>query len=142
MTKEELKQYIDQNIYENVDGDISGDSLNEILKAIVDDGGTKVEANPTGEATTPLTKIKIGETNYNIPQTDTSNLATKQELQQGLSGKQDTIADLEQIRTRADEGHTALQPSATIGLLKNDGTVDTQTAGRAESALQPLSGAQ
>ena len=111
MTKEELKQYIDQNVYENQDGDITGEALNDVLKAIVDDGGTKVEANPTGEATTPLTKIKIGETNYNIPQTDTSNLATKQELQQGLSGKQDTIADLQQIRTRADEGHTAVQPS-------------------------------
>jgi hypothetical protein len=71
---------------------------------------SEVEANPTGEATTPLNKIKIGDTNYNIPQTDTSNLATKQELQQGLSGKQDIISDLQQIRTRADEGHTALQP--------------------------------
>lgn len=73
-------------------------------------GGTEVEANPTGEATTPLNKIKIGDINYNIPQTNTSDLVTKQELQQGLNGKQDTISDLQQIRTRADEGHTALQP--------------------------------
>ena len=208
MNKEELKQYIDENVYENQDGEITGESLNAVLKAIVDEGGTDVEANPEeapsaiildalrvgeqvymiptpldvdtqlsdtsvnpvqnkvvkqaldgkantsslaakqdtlvsgtniktinqnsllgsgditiegggtevvanpeGDATTPLNKIKIGETNYTIPQTDTSNLATKQELQQGLSGKQDTIADLQQIRTRANEGHTAVQPS-------------------------------
>lgn len=30
--------------------------------------GTEVEANPSGEATAPLNKIKIGETNYNIPE--------------------------------------------------------------------------
>lgn len=68
MTKEELKQYIDQNVYENEDGDITGESLNAVLKAIVDDGGTEVEANPTGEATETLGKIKIGETIYTAPQ--------------------------------------------------------------------------
>lgn len=68
MTKEELKQYIDDNIYENVDGDISGDSLNEVLKAIVDDGGTEVEANPEGTPTAIMNTIKIGETIYTAPQ--------------------------------------------------------------------------
>ena len=68
MTKEELKQYIDQNVYENQDGDITGESLNAVLKAIVDDGGTEVEANPTGEATETLGKLKIGETIYTAPQ--------------------------------------------------------------------------
>ena len=46
MNKEELKQYIDDNIYENQDGEITGEGLNAVLKAIVDDGGTEVEANP------------------------------------------------------------------------------------------------
>ena len=64
MNKEELKQYIDDNIYENPDRDITGEALNAVLKAIVDDGGTEVEANPEGDATTPLNKIKIGETTY------------------------------------------------------------------------------
>ena len=68
MNKEELKQYIDDNIYENQDGEITGEALNEVLKAIVDDGGTEVEANPTGEATETLGKIKIGETIYTAPQ--------------------------------------------------------------------------
>ena len=68
MTKEELKQYIDQNVYENQDGDITGEALNDVLKAIVDDGGTKVEANPTGEATDTLGKLKIGGTIYTAPQ--------------------------------------------------------------------------
>ena len=68
MTKEELKQYIDDNIYENQDGEITGEALNEVLKAIVDDGGTEVEANPAGEATETLGKLKIGKTIYTAPQ--------------------------------------------------------------------------
>jgi hypothetical protein len=39
MNKEELKQYIDGNIYENQDGEITAEALNSVLKAIVDDGG-------------------------------------------------------------------------------------------------------
>jgi hypothetical protein len=39
MNKEELKQYIDDNIYENQDGEITAEALNSVLKAIVDDGG-------------------------------------------------------------------------------------------------------
>ena len=68
MNKEELKQYIDDNIYENQDGEITGESLNAVLKAIVDDGGTEVEANPTGTPTATMEKIKIGETIYTAPQ--------------------------------------------------------------------------
>ena len=68
MNKEELKQYIDDNIYENQDGEITGEALNDVLKAIVDDGGTEVEANPTGEATETLSTLKIGETIYTAPQ--------------------------------------------------------------------------
>lgn len=68
MTKEELKQYIDENIYENQDGDITGEGLNEVLKAIVDDAGTKVEANPTGTPTETMQTIKIGEKIYTAPQ--------------------------------------------------------------------------
>lgn len=44
-----------------------------------------------------------------------------------LAGKQDTISDLTTIRSGAGAGATAVQPSATEGLLKNDGTVDTVT---------------
>lgn len=42
-----------------------------------------------------------------------------------LASKQDTISDLATIRSGAGAGATAVQPSATEGLLKNDGTVDT-----------------
>lgn len=42
-----------------------------------------------------------------------------------LAGKQDTISDLATIRSGASAGSTSVQPSATTGLLKNDGTVDT-----------------
>lgn len=68
MNKEELKQYIDDNIYENQDGEITGEGLNAVLKAIVDDGGTEVEANPSGTPTDTLQKIKIGQTIYTAPQ--------------------------------------------------------------------------
>lgn len=46
---------------------------------------------------------------YEIPQIDTSTLATKTELSQGLAAKQDTINDLETIRSGASKGATALQ---------------------------------
>lgn len=68
MNKEELKQYIDDNIYENQDGEITGENLNAVLKAIVDDGGTEVVANPEGTPSSILNKIKIGETIYTAPQ--------------------------------------------------------------------------
>ena len=87
MNKEELKQYIDDNIYENQDGEITGESLNAVLKAIVDDGGTKVEANPTGEPTETLGKIKIGETIYTAPQGPTGATgATGPQGEQGPQG--------------------------------------------------------
>lgn len=79
------------------------------------------------------------------------NFVTEQELQQGLSGKQDTINDLSDIRSGASAGATAVQPSTlngyvqksqTTGLLKNDGTIDTETAGKAASALQPKQSGQ
>ena len=66
MNKEELKQYIDENVYENQDGEITGESLNAVLKAIVDDGGTKVEANPSGSATEILESISINGVKYSI----------------------------------------------------------------------------
>ena len=93
MSKETLHALIDENIYENLEGDISGEVLNEVLNEMVDEmpegTGTDVEANPEGEASEDLDKLKVGEKIYNVPQTDTSNLATKQELTQGLSDKMD-----------------------------------------------------
>lgn len=97
---EQVKQEIDNTIKTNGNNEITATRLNDVLQDMMDAAaeeiekvaesvGDQVEANPTGEATTPLNKIKIGETNYNIPQTDTSDLATKQELQQGLAGKAD-----------------------------------------------------
>lgn len=47
------------------------------------------------------------------------------DVETALSAKQDTISDLSTIRSGASAGATAIQPSATTGLLKNDGTVDT-----------------
>jgi hypothetical protein len=68
MTKEELKQYIDDNIYENQDGEITAESLNAVLKAIVDDGGTQVEANPEGGGKPSiLQRIKIDDEIYLAP---------------------------------------------------------------------------
>lgn len=72
MSKEALKQKIDETIYENLEGDISGENLNEILNDIVDEipegSGTDVEANPEGEATETMTKLRIGDTIYTAPQ--------------------------------------------------------------------------
>lgn len=113
MTKEELKQYIDQNIYENVDGDISGDSLNEVLKAIVDDGGTEVEANPNGEATEILESIGINGVKYSIKDGGTeveanpTGEATEILGSIGINGVKYSIKESEEY----DE--TQLMPNAT-----------------------------
>ena len=168
--KDNIREYIKQNGNKEITGQILQDVLLGMVDGLVGndavanpDGeaveilekigiagnkysipkGTEVEANPTGEAAIPLNKIKIVDTNYNIPQTDISVLATKQEVQQGLSEKQDTISDLQQIRTRADEGHTALQPiqDATPnnfvifdenGGIKDSGKKDTDFATAAQ----------
>lgn len=42
-------------------------------------------------------------------QADTSGLATKEELEDGLKEKQDTISDLEEIRENAEKGKNALE---------------------------------
>ena len=90
MNKEELKRYIDDNIYENQDGEITGEALNTVLKAIVDDAGTEVVANPTGEPTETLGKLKIGETIYTGPQgepgpANTLTIGTVQEGEQAAA---------------------------------------------------------
>lgn len=44
-----------------------------------------------------------------VVQTDTSKLATKEELENGLKEKQDTISDLDEIRENAGKGKDALE---------------------------------
>lgn len=69
---------------------------------------------------------------------DTSNLATKTELQQGLSGKQDTIDDLSTIRSGAAAGATAYQkPSDGIPSTALTSTVQT-SLGKADSSIQGI----
>ena len=51
---------------------------------------------------------------YEPPQIDTSTLATKAELSNGLGEKQDVIEDLEEIREGASKGATALQEHQDI----------------------------
>lgn len=53
-----------------------------------------------------------------------ASYATTSAMNTALGGKQDTISDLATIRSGAGAGATALQPSATSGLVKNDGTID------------------
>lgn len=56
-----------------------------------------------------------------------ADYATTSAMNTALAGKQNAISDLATIRSGAAAGATAVQPSATAGLLKNDGTVDTNT---------------
>ena len=49
---------------------------------------------------------------YEIPDIDTSTLVTDSELTEALKGKQDSISDLESIRSGASKGATAVQPSS------------------------------
>lgn len=51
-------------------------------------------------------------TYFNCAEFDISNLVTKDELTEALSTKQDTISDIDTIRTNASKGATAVQPAA------------------------------
>lgn len=64
MTIDELIELINHTVYENEDGDITGESMNIVLNAIVATIG--VEANPEDEATGTLNKIKIGEVVFDV----------------------------------------------------------------------------
>lgn len=64
MTKDELIELINHTVYENEDGDITGEVMNMVLNAIVATIG--VEANPDDDATGTLTKIKIGEEVFDV----------------------------------------------------------------------------
>lgn len=55
------------------------------------------------------------------------------------NGKQNALNSIQ--LTNIDKGGTALQPSSTSGLLKNDGTVDTETQTKAANAIQMPDGA-
>lgn len=69
---------------------------------------------------------------------DTSTLATKTELQQGLSGKQDTINDLSTIRSGAAAGATAYQKPSS-GIQASDLSNDVQTSlGKADTSVQQV----
>lgn len=64
MTIDELIELINHTVYENEDGDITGEAMNLVLNAIV--AAIGVEANPEDEATGTLTKIKIGEEAFDV----------------------------------------------------------------------------
>ncbi len=64
MTKDELIELINHTIYENEDGDITGEVMNLVLNAIV--ATISVEANPEDDPTDALEKIQIGDVIYSI----------------------------------------------------------------------------
>ena len=64
MTKDELIELINHTVYENENGDITGEVMNMVLNAIVATMG--IEANPDDEATGTLNKIKIGEEVFDV----------------------------------------------------------------------------
>lgn len=82
---------------------------------------TEVEANPTGDGTVTLNKLKVGETIYNVPQGgggssgdfDPTKYYTKTETDGLLNGKQD---DLNQTQLNAvNSGITATKVSTYDG---------------------------
>ena len=52
----------------------------------------------------------------------TGDIANQQDLQQALSGKQNTISDLSEIRSGAEAGATALQPSDVVNTTGSTAT--------------------
>lgn len=79
---------------------------------------TDVEGNPSGSATSgDLTKIKIGQNIYNVPDTTYTSKAAQ-------SGGTDVSLVTTGEKYTWNE---KVSKSSTAGLLKNDGTVDTNT---------------
>ena len=60
------------------------------------------------------------------------------DVETALATKQDTISDLSTIRSGASAGATALQPSNTYGLVKNDGTIATLANAPIQGSSNPI----
>lgn len=90
----------------------------------------KFVINPTPDKLSQLENDMGYITLEEVPKVDTSDLATKEELNQ----KQDKISDLSTIRSNASKGATAVQPStlnsyATIDFVNNTvGNIETLLA--------------
>lgn len=89
---EQVKQEIDDKIKTNGNNEITANRLNSVLQDMMDASakvidevqqsiGDQVEANPTGEPTESLEKIKIGEEIYEIPQGVPSDMSFDKKLQ-------------------------------------------------------------
>ena len=78
MDIEQVKQEINEEIRYNGQKLITGDKLNKVLNDMMDAAGeaagTAVEANPVGEATDTLEKIKIDGLVYDIPESGVSSV--------------------------------------------------------------------
>lgn len=86
---EQLKDNIREYIKQNGNKDITGQILQEVLLGMVDGlVGNDAVANPEGEATETLAKIKIGETIYTAPQGPAG-----QDGQDGINGVTPHIGD-------------------------------------------------
>lgn len=116
-------------------------------QALVTSGGVKSALNQkansadlgTLEQTVQTQGGKISTIEGKIPTaaSPSNQLADKGFVTNGLGTKQDTIQDLEQIRARANEGHTAYQkPSGGIPKTDLDSGVQT-SLGKADTAVQP-----
>jgi hypothetical protein len=68
------------------------------------------DATPTANSTNPVTSGGVKAAIDALPQAD--NTYTKGEVDNALAGKEDTISDLETIRSGAAAGATAVQPAA------------------------------
>ena len=115
---EQVKQEIDDKIKTNGNNEITATRLNGVLQDMMDASaevigevqqsiGDQVEANPTGEATTHLNKIKIGGTNYKTGNPFAGEVdATDAERLQALANVSNQTAN----STTGKMGYVVLQP--------------------------------
>ena len=115
---EQVKQEIDDKIKTNGNNEITATRLNGVLQDMMDASAEvigevqqsiddQVEANPTGEATTHLNKIKIGGTNYKTGNPFAGEVdATDAERLQALANVSNQTAN----STTGKMGYVVLQP--------------------------------
>ena len=112
-TELESKGYLTS--YTETDPIYTVDKPNLALKSEIPNVPTNVSAftNDVGYLTSVpseyVTETELNNKGYLTEHQDISNLATKEEVTTGLSGKQNIISDLETIREGASKGSTALQ---------------------------------
>ena len=144
--QEQFATKADNSTVEEISGEITNitDTLNsfgDIVTYNASDFATSEQGEKADTALQPNDDISklVNDVGY-ITSADLSDYATKTELNDGLAEKQDTISDLSDIRSNAENGqsaYTEIQSYGDIVTYNADNFATSIQGGLADTALQP-----